>query len=1817
MNVAYLRNTRLLAGLILASTVAIKPVEAQPIPSADDGTGTIVTPSGNRFDITGGSLSEDGANLFHSFEQFGLKSNQIANFVSDPAIRNILGRVVGGDPSMINGLIQVIGGNSNLYLINPAGIVFGQNAQLNVPGDFIATTATEIGFDRGWFQAFSSNNYSNLVGNPHTFTFDTLQPGAIVNAGDLAVSAGHNLALIGGTILNTASLVAPGGNITVTAVPGTSRVRLSQQGQVLSLEVQPRADSQGKVLPIEPQMLPELLTNSGGEEVTGVSVNSDRTLILEESGTQIPTTIGTTIIAGDLDVSGDVGGEVQIFGDRVGLIAANINATGIQGGGSVKIGGDYQGQGTLPHASHTYLSRDSVIRGDAQDVGGGGQVIVWADHTTQFYGTISARGGINSGDGGFVEVSGKENLAFDGLVDVGATAGKNGQLFLDPKTVVIGTTGTNDSEISDNQILTGDGVGLTFQISNTAIETALNNGDVSIAAIKNIDINEDINSNSSSSLTFEAAFINLNASIGLNGGNITFASPVILRSNQTLSTGSTVGGNITFNRSLHGLNGVTPPTLTLDAGTGNVTFEGLVGGPLPYDVAVLLDAPVGYWSFEEDSGATSFSDVSGSTNMGSCSTTTCPTAGQTGKIGSSVRFDGTDDIISLNDTGIVNTFTMEVWVKPETMHEIDNVRADNPIGINYDGTSGQNYIFNPEQGEATWGGPPKVHLGAGASVGTNGVSLYDHSSDYIPAVVVSSGTLNDWTHIAVVYNNRTPSLYINGQLVGSGVPSTPYTVVHPSNNIGGGVYGNFQGYADEMAIYNSALSPEQIQAHYNVGQGTSPSTPLGGLTITSADKVTANRGIQVNTIDLTANQISLQDVTTTSSGNAVSLTADEINLAGGVNSVTGIGDVQIQPRTPSQDIVIADSSDTVALDLSLTDLTALQDGFNSITIGRSDGTGTITLNSFSFNDPVTIAGGSTLIGPDVDTIYRITGTDSGEVSGFNESLSFASIENLTGGTANDTFQLNNSASISGRIDGGTGNDSLIGANTANTWTITAPNGGNINGMINFSAIENLTGGAENDRFQVSNGVSVSGIIDGRENSDEYIINLSDTGSATTTINDSGTTGSDRLTIKGTEATDNVEITATQLTRESQTVNYNSSLENLEVDAGLGNDKITVSESLTFTGNVSLSTGLDGGDITTGDITANGGITLMSQPGIITTGDLNASGTTGGAIRIEAGDRIITGNIDTSGTMGNGGDVILDPENGILVDFINAQGGTNGSGGKIDITTQQFFQARGTFSDQNGISASISTAGGEGGGDIIIRHDGGARNTTFDVGNAQINGTAGAITTSSTNSILPPQSFPGSYTQGEIQIITQNPPPEPPPPPELPVLIRDEIVKDFQDIQPSLPPQIPEQESEDLILRTVERIDIARLLDKNQIPQAVLFIDILFSEELGSYIDQRVSRELKSFADIQERLNETGEATGKKPAVLYTFARAEQLDLVLVTPSGIPIHKSIPAARREVLLKKVVEFRQDVTDPIKRNTNSYLDSAQQLYQWLIAPLEAELQKEGISTIVFSMDAGLRAIPVAALHDGQQFLVQKYSLGLIPSVNLTDTRYQPLDDAQVLAMGASQFIDQSPLPAVPLEVSIIANQIWQGKSFLNAEFTLNNLKSQRQNQPFRIIHLATHGEFQPGKPENSYIQLFDTKLQLDQLRQLGWNNPPVELLVLSACRTAVGDEDAELGFAGLAVQAGVKSALGSLWYVSDEATLGLMTEFYSQLHNASIKADALRQAQITMLQGNVQLKGGQLQVNGKNLVLPPELSRLGDRELSHPYYWSAFTMIGSPW
>jgi len=168
-------------------------------------------------------------------------------------LNHILGRVVGGDVSLINGLIQITGGNPHLYIMNPAGIIFGANAQLNVPADFIATTATGIGFgDNQWFNAVGVNTYQDLMGKPNQFAFDLAEAGSIFNAGNLAVSEGQNLTLLAGNVVNTGTITAPGGTITVAAVPGSNLVKLSQPGHLLSLEIAAPRTPSGSLLPVTP-----------------------------------------------------------------------------------------------------------------------------------------------------------------------------------------------------------------------------------------------------------------------------------------------------------------------------------------------------------------------------------------------------------------------------------------------------------------------------------------------------------------------------------------------------------------------------------------------------------------------------------------------------------------------------------------------------------------------------------------------------------------------------------------------------------------------------------------------------------------------------------------------------------------------------------------------------------------------------------------------------------------------------------------------------------------------------------------------------------------------------------------------------------------------------------------------------------------------------------------------------------------------------------------------------------------------------------------------------------------------------------------------------------------------------------------------------------------------------------------------------------------------------------------------------------------------------------------------------------------------------
>jgi CHAT domain-containing protein len=705
----------------------------------------------------------------------------------------------------------------------------------------------------------------------------------------------------------------------------------------------------------------------------------------------------------------------------------------------------------------------------------------------------------------------------------------------------------------------------------------------------------------------------------------------------------------------------------------------------------------------------------------------------------------------------------------------------------------------------------------------------------------------------------------------------------------------------------------------------------------------------------------------------------------------------------------------------------------------------------------------------------------------------------------------------------------------------------------------------------------------------------------------------------------------------------------------GTGTINVSDLTTTGGAVKLTTT---NNLTTANInTAGGEIRLTSQTGAIDSGNLVSASFIGGDIEVKANVSINSGIINSSGVSGNGGNVILDPPGGIQVNYINAQGGSNGKGGDVTIISDRFFQATDTF-DLNGIPTSISSAGGRDGGSITIQH-GGNGVTPFDVGDSTTNGTRGAIT-SGTFSLAPSQSLPFTTINGNIQIISVDPPTNP------------LITVDPPTNPPPISPKIPSINLVDLnpsqrlaILENPTAQSSRSLSSLLEIGTPISQLEATFSAPFQNYLGISNIPSV-TLEKAQITLQQIEQATGTKPALIYatciptntpsltpvapsksrpkpTFKQSllsgfnsfrlttsqdpvssqpnrpatgdSQLELVLVTSHGQPIRRQVEGAVCSKVFTEVLKFRRTITE--RRNSSAYLAPAQQLYQWLVTPIEKDLQAQQINNLTFMMDAGLRSIPLAALHDGKGFIVERYSVGLMPSLSLTDTRYVDVRNSSVLAMGAAQFTDQNPLPAVPVELSLIAGQLWKGKSFLNNAFTLENLKAARVSQPYGIVHLATHANFQSGKPSNSYIQLWNTKLSLDKLRQLRLNDPPVELLVLSACRSAVGDESVELGFTGLALQAGVKSAMGSLWYVSDEGTLGLMTSFYQELKRVPIKAEALQQAQLAMIRGEARLQGGKLVTSRGSFPLPPELIKLGDKNLTHPYYWSAFTMLGNPW
>lgn len=326
------------------------------------------------------------------------------------------------------------------------------------------------------------------------------------------------------------------------------------------------------------------------------------------------------------------------------------------------------------------------------------------------------------------------------------------------------------------------------------------------------------------------------------------------------------------------------------------------------------------------------------------------------------------------------------------------------------------------------------------------------------------------------------------------------------------------------------------------------------------------------------------------------------------------------------------------------------------------------------------------------------------------------------------------------------------------------------------------------------------------------------------------------------------------------------------------------------------------------------------------------------------------------------------------------------------------------------------------------------------------------------------------------------------------------------------------------------------------------------------------------------------------AVIYPIVLPERIEVIVKLPNQplIHYHSEIAQLRVNQLSE---ELRRSLTRSYQlQNTR---DLSQQLYSWLLRPAERALAKSGVKTLVFVLNSGLRNIPMSALFDGQRYLVEKYAVALTPGLQLLPP--QTIEQIRLRALTAGLTAARegfSALANVGSELEQIESEV-SSLVLLNQEFTSNTLSTKLASSPFPIVHLATHGQFS-SEMAKTFILAWDKPIMVNDLSNLlsSTDTDPssaIELLVLSACQTATGDNRAALGLAGIAVRSGARSTIASLWSLDDESSALLMGQFYKDLagqkHN---KAESLRRAQLALL---------------------------NSERYQDPKYWAAFVLIGN--
>ncbi|MBD2411506.1 hypothetical protein FACHB389_11705 [Nostoc calcicola FACHB-389] len=343
------------------------------------------------------------------------------------------------------------------------------------------------------------------------------------------------------------------------------------------------------------------------------------------------------------------------------------------------------------------------------------------------------------------------------------------------------------------------------------------------------------------------------------------------------------------------------------------------------------------------------------------------------------------------------------------------------------------------------------------------------------------------------------------------------------------------------------------------------------------------------------------------------------------------------------------------------------------------------------------------------------------------------------------------------------------------------------------------------------------------------------------------------------------------------------------------------------------------------------------------------------------------------------------------------------------------------------------------------------------------------------------------------------------------------------------------------------------------------------------------------------------------AVIYPIILPNRLEVILKLPGSDNLHHYAHANISETQVDAAVLQLQNSLKRPSTSLSQIKKEAKQLYDWLIQPFADELEstktreQSQIKTLVFVLDGSLRNLPMAVLHDGQRYLVERYAVSVTPTLQLLEPKPLHREALSVLIAGATdapsfQKERLGAIANVAVELEGIKENIQRHQTLENQEFIKKNLQTKINTTPFNIIHLATHGKFS-SNPEQTYILDWNERIKvkdLDNLLRLNYQRiaNPIELLILSACETATGDKRAALGLAGVAIRAGARTTLASLWQINDASTAEFMIRFYQELNRGQItKAEALRNTQLAFLQQST------------------------DRDYNRPYHWSAFILVGN--